>query len=179
MKACEIIYDALFRLGKGDEYECDKLDIENEEIKKLFFMLNHILSEVSEICRIKTSEKVPIIDGKIDYKQLSKKLYKTINVTVNGSPIPFKEGCDSIKTEMNSGECVVEYYIRLTANGLDENVELPQSIDSSVITLGIASEYNMSRFLVNEALVYEQKYKEALARATFQPKRVIIKTSRW
>lgn len=179
MKACEIIYDALYRLGKGDDYECEKLDLKDDEIKKLFFMLNHILSEVSEICRIKTSEKVAIIDGKIDYKQLSKKLYKTINVTINGSPIAFKEGYNHIKTDIKSGECMVDYYIRLSADRLDEDVELPQSIDSSVITLGIASEYNMSRFLVNEALVYEQKYKEALARATFQPKRVIIKTSRW
>lgn len=179
MKACEIIYDALYRLGKGDEYDCEKLDLKDDEIKKLFFMMNHVLSEVSEICRIKTSEKVAIIDGKIEYKQLSKKLYKTINVTISGSPIAFKEGYNHIKTDIKSGECMVDYYIRLSADGLDEEVELPQSIDSSVITLGIASEYNMSRFLVNEALVYEQKYKEALARATFQPKRVIIKTSRW
>lgn len=179
MKACDIIYDALFRLGKGEEYECDKLDIKDDEIKKLFFMLNHILSEVSEICKIKTSEKVEIINGNIDYKKLSKKIYKTINVTINGSPIAFKEGYNSIRTDVKSGECVVDYYVRLCVDGLNADVELPQSIDSSVITLGIASEYNMARFLVNEALVYEQKYKEALARATFQPKRVIIKTSKW
>lgn len=179
MKACEIIYDALLRLGKGEEYEADKLDIKDGEIKKLMYMLNHILSEVSEICRTKTSEKTVITNGCIPLKQLSKKLFKTVNVTVNGSPIAFKERFNAITTDVKSGECDIEYYVRLTADGLDDEIELPQSIDSTVITLGIASEYNMSRLLVNEALVYEQKYKEALARATFQPKRVIIKTSRW
>lgn len=179
MKACEIIYDALLRLGKGEEYEVDKLDIKDSEIKKLLYMLNHILSEVSEICRTKICEKTVIVNGCIPYKQLSKKLYKTVNVTVNGKPIAFKEGIASITTDVKSGECDVEYYFRMTVDGLDDEIELPQSIDSTIITLGIASEYNMSRLLVNEALVYEQKYKEALARATFQPKRVIIKTSRW
>lgn len=179
MKACEIIYDALLRLGKGEEYDADKLDIKDGEIKKLMYMLNHILSEVSEICRTKISEKAVIVNSCVPFKQLSQKLYKTVNVTVNGSPIAFKEGLNAITTVVKSGECEIEYYIRLTADGLDDEIELPQSIDSTVITLGIASEYNMSRLLVNEALLYEQKYKEALARATFQPKRVIIKTSRW
>lgn len=164
MKANEIIYEAMKRINLDSEYDLDNLDIDMPVVTKLLFSLNNVLSELTEICGFKTTERVEIENGKVSYLQLSKNAYKIIGAKINGVKVKIKEKDTFIEID-GSGLCDIEYCYRIKVKNVQDEVLLPPNIGLTNIALGVAADYCLNASRLDEAEIFDKKYKTALYNA--------------
>lgn len=164
MKTNEIIYEAMKRINLDGEYDLDNLDIDMPVVAKLLFSLNNVLSELTEIYGFKTTERVDLKNGKIDYSRLTKIAYKIIGAKINGVKVKFKEKDTFIEIDGN-GLCDIEYCYRIKVKNVQDEVVLPPNIGLTNIALGVAADYCLNATRLDEAEIFDKKYKTALYNA--------------
>lgn len=147
--------------------------------KLLLRCANNCISEIAcEYLPLIDEKKVNAKDGKITYSLLGKTIYDVINVTSEDKKVEFELMPSYIKVEKD-GEYTVKFCYCPSELQADDEVPMPLLVTERVIAYGIASEYMLINGFYEEAMAFNQVFKDALVRAAYGKKEKRVKSRRW
>lgn len=159
-------------------------DTENQkQINLLVDCLNLVYQEITtEYFPLVCEEEVVLEDGKLEYTKLSKTLNSIISAkTNNGYKIKFSVFPDHAKFETSSNKVKVKYsYERddITIDDIDIET-FGGKISKRLLAYGIAMEYCFISSLSDEALIWENRYKDCLKNMLRKRHDITLPKRRW
>ena len=123
-------------------------------------------------------EKVSATDGEVAFSSLARQVTHVLRVqNAYGASLAFRLFPLSLKTD--AGDLQIRYAYAPTEKGLQDDTETAPAVSARLIAYGVASEYCLAKGFYEEASVWENRFKQALACA--YGKRKVKKTAarRW
>lgn len=149
-------------------------------IAQLVRCANLVLSEIAaDYLPLKTRETVAATDGRIGYDALQKKAIDIFAVRQRGKSVPFTLYYDCLRLAAE-GDCEVEYSYApnvLPLNGFADYTN--ERLGARTVAYGIACEYCLISGMTDDALVWDKRYKDALAAATRPKNERRVKSRVW
>ena len=182
MKVREILCAAAGMLGRVDAAAfltdgvgADVRALEGE-VSALLRAYNLTESETALVYRpLRLSEKVSSADGTIAYSALSERPVNVEKVRKGGEEVDFTLLADALKTA--AGEVEVLYRYAPAAKTAEDDSEYGQG-EARALALGTCCEYALSSGLYVEAVLWDKRYKDALA-ALCRARGGTLKARRW
>ena len=167
MKVREILCAAAGMLGRADAAAfltdgvgADVRALEGE-VSALLRAYNLTESETALVYRpLRLSEKVSSADGTIAYSVFSERPVNVEKVWKEGEEINFTLLADALKTA--AGEVEVLYRYAPAAKTAEDDSEYGQG-EARALALGTCCEYALSSGMYDEAVMWDKRYKDALA----------------
>lgn len=167
MKVREILCAAAGMLGRADAAAfltdgvgADVRALEGE-VSALLRAYNLTESETALVYRpLRLSEKVSSADGTIAYSAFSERPVNVEKVRKGGEEVDFTLLTDALKTA--AGEVEVLYRYAPAAKTAEDDSEYGQG-EARALALGTCCEYALSSGLYDEAVLWDKRYKDALA----------------
>ncbi|GHU99269.1 hypothetical protein FACS1894211_04380 [Clostridia bacterium] len=172
MQMQEIIKLASFYLG---------LDENDGTIKaQLLKCANLIVNEIcADYCPLARETAVRTGTGKVEYTALcAERVLEVLAVKCGDRNVPFKSFPTHIKTEPGLDAAVRFAYLPGDC-GEDDGAPIPDKIGARIAAYGAASEYCLVSGLFEEAVIWEKRYKDALAAAVRKRAEITIPARRW
>lgn len=162
----------------GIQLDEDLSDTDNS-VNILLLCLNNVLSEIAEQYSFLTGEaKATITDGKISLSSLNSNVSEVTSVFRNGVKLNFTSYPDHIAVN-SDGEVTVYYRYLPGKVNLDESVDFGGKITERIVAYGVAAEYYILEGMTDEAVIFDQKYRNALAVASSPRKEIRVRARRW
>lgn len=182
MKVKEILCAAAGMLGRADAAAflsdgvgADVRALEGE-VSALLRAYNLTESETALVYRpLRLSEKVSSADGTIAYSAFSERPVNVEKVRKGGEEVDFTLLADALKTA--AGEVEVLYRYAPAAKTAEDDSEYGQG-EARALALGTCCEYALSSGLYDEAVLWDKRYKDALA-ALCRARGGTLKARRW
>lgn len=181
MKMKDAVMLAAVLLGLDDtaaKLEQDELDTDGALLLRCANLV------VNEICvdyfPLKTTSKLTSDgNGEIRYSDFPlpvSEVFKAVNSY--GESVPFREFYDRLLLDKNT-EYEVTYSYILPEADINGEVSFPERITARAVAYGIAAEYSVISQATDEALTWDRRYKDALARALRVAKEVRVRRRKW
>lgn len=155
VKAAEIIGDS----------DID-FDQPEEKTEKLISCGKMIYTELTEeYVHLKHRENLQVTDGRIYYSEFTKPVKDVMKVKKDGVVLSFTVYPIFLAVEAE-GEVEVSYVYHAEEPTLEEELDLPPTFTSSVLAVGVASEYFYRTGLIDEAVFYKNRYDNSLLNLT-------------
>lgn len=154
-------------------------EAENAVIKQLILCGNLVLSEIAcDYFQLKTSEKIVSCNREVQYKNFKKDIIDIYRVSQNDITIPIKQyyGYFTVPTE---GEFCVEYSFLPPPYNLEDNIDYTSRISDRTVAYGIACEYCLVSGSVDEAVLWDKRYRDSLHNAEIKKNEMRVKMRRW
>lgn len=182
MKVKQILCDAAGMLGRADvaAFLTDGVGADvralEGEVLRLLRGYNLAESETALVYRpLRLWEKLASTDGKIAYSAFSSRPVNVEKVTKRGEEIGFTLLADALKTA--AGEVEVLYSYAPAAKTEESDSEYGDG-EARALALGTCCEYALASGLYDEAVVWDKRYKDALA-ALCRARGGVLKGRRW
>ena len=148
--------------------------------KLLIKCANYCLDEVvSEYLPLVNEKEVQATNGKIAYSLLDEAVFDIRGVyDYKSSKVRYKLMPSYIEVEKD-GKYVVQYCTRLPKLSTNDEVPLQLRLTPRIVAYGIAAEYLLISGFYEEAVTYDQRFKDALKRIAYGCSEKRIKRRRW
>lgn len=137
-----------------------------EKTEKLISCGKMIYTELTEeYVHLKHKEMLPVNDGRIYYSEFTKAVKDVMKIKKDGVICPFTLYPLFVAVE-EEGDVEVSYVYHAEEPALEEELDLPPIFTSSVLSVGVASEYFYRSGLIDEAVFYKNRYDNSLLNLT-------------
>lgn len=155
------------------------LDVNEEESAGLLVICaNNCLDEItSEYLPLKCEALAQANDGKILYSDLGE-VYDIVSVTKNGKKVDYELMPSYIKVNKDDVYSV-KFCCRPPTLTPEDDVPNINRLTARILAYGIAAEYLLIKGFYDEAVTYDQRFKDALKRAAYGSGEKRIKLRRW
>ncbi len=163
-------------IDDGDELSTS----EQDEFDTLCSCARACMHEIAtEYVPIICIEEIEVVDGKISYDMLSNTAIEIIEVK--------KDDCKVKISSYYNGVCLneigvveVKYHRLPNSSELDDELEWKDSrINSRNIGYGIASEYCIRNGMLDDAVMWDKRYKDSLSASILVNRELNVKRRRW
>lgn len=174
----ELLDDEIFLTTLPENYISS--EERTKQIEQLLLCFNLIYNEIArDYMPLMQKEEIEFVDDKFEYSNLQKVLLDVISLkTINGRNIKYKMYPSFISAKAT--QTVIEYaYEPDTLTIIDEIANFGGRIPARVFAYGIAMEYSFLSSQSTEALIWEQRYKEALLVIMRKKSEIKLPFRRW
>jgi hypothetical protein len=161
-------------IGGGEETGELKKDLD-----RFFECYKLIIGELCEECLpTETSENFVSQGGKVNFADFSKTPLEIKKCYENGKEIGFKVFPTFLQTNAENVTVVYSFYPQFDT--LDDDCPYSESqLSARIIALGVAREYLLLGGLYEEAVLFDERFKDALATVVLKKNVGKIKARRW
>lgn len=148
-------------------------------LDRLLRCLNLVVGEIAaEYAPVKTAETVEVRAGLLKHTDLKEAALDVYAVRRGGRPVAFRRRYDGIP--LPDGAYEVEYSFLPGRVGIEDALRFGTAkISARLIGYGVAAEYALISGLSEEAVVYDRRYKDALAAAGLLRTERKVRERRW
>jgi len=154
------------------------LQVDGHE-EQLLSCANLVIAEVATYYYPLTAkQRVTAADGGVGFSVFDKRVIDVTGVAaLSGHPVKFGRGTTRI--ELPNGEYDIEYTYMPARLGLDDPLPFGDKIGARILALGTACEYCIINSMLDEAAMWDKRYRDAVMAAA-QPKGEIrVARRRW
>lgn len=169
--------NAVKYLKSGETNEYDNV---SDIIETLLTAYNAVADEIArDFIKLTRSESFCVTGGEVRYSKFSDNPLKILSVKgANGNAVTAKIYPDKILTD--AGEITVEYLYSPSARKIDDESDFTYTvIGERTVGYGVAAEYALMRGMYEQAVIYNEKFVDALKNALFGRKKPKIKGRAW
>ncbi len=174
----ELLEDEYFLTTVPEEYEID--EEKQEKIKELLECLNLVYGEITtDYLPLEFKEQVTFSGDKLDFNTLSKTLTNVVGLKNSlGKNLKFKIFPTHIEAKVSKAE--LSYYFQPEPLELTSSISLfGQRVPARVFAFGVAMEYFFLQAQSTEALIWENRYKNALLGLIRKKHNITLPSRRW
>lgn len=147
--------------------------------KLLIRCANSCLDEIaSEYLPLKTEKEVYSTNGQIPYSLLGEAIYDVIGVSKDGAKVKYELMPSYIKVDKD-GRYTVRFCTRPPELLPDDDLPIWLHLSPRIVAYGTAAEYLLFSGFYEEAVTWDQRFKDAIARAAYGGGEKRIKLRRW
>lgn len=151
----------------------------SETDKLLVKCANRCLDEiVTEYLPYEKEKEVESADGKIKYCLLDRDVYDISGVYDERGKVKYRLMPAYLEVERD-GKYTVRYSAKLPPLTIGDEIPVQLRLTERIVAYGIATEYLLSSGFYDEAVTYDQRFKDALKRVAYGSGEKRIKTRRW
>lgn len=183
MKVKEVLALAAANLGREELLKrfADAAGEPTGELASLVRCYNLVENEIAlDYFPLKAEESFsPDEDGVIAYSEFR---YAPVSVqeAVCDGPVPFELYPSYLKVGLRrKGPVTVRYTYSPAQKGWEDETAFSERISARLLSLGVASEFCLSRGQFSEAAMWEKRYREALRAANIVRKKLAVRSRRW
>ena len=152
----------------------------SDTIETLLSAYNAVADEIArDFIKLTRSEVFTVTGGEIKFNKFSDNPLKIISVKgADGNAVAAKIYPDKIATD--AGEITVEYVYAPAARELNDECDFSHTeIGARALGLGVAAEYALISGMYEQAVIYNEKFIDAMKNALFKRKKPKIKGRAW
>jgi len=149
----------------------------------MLYSLNEVLADLcTNYFPLIIEEEVVLNDKCLYYDDLNKPIVRLYAVKDDElKTLAYQKFADHIRIYTNLERVTIRYSI-MPNQVLDLNQEIDDihiDITEYLVALGVATEFSLIRGKLNEATIFDQKYKDAIESAKIPRKRMYLKNRNW
>jgi len=182
VKVLDIIKDASKLLGLKDVIDdINNNNYDNEEIEYLVLAVNTVNNNIAaNYIELVDSVTLSSYKGLIAFNKLSR--YDLLDIkslvrTSDNKPVEFTLRSDGI--HIADGEYKIEYSYFPKNIGIEGTVELYSKVNVRLFSLGVVAEYLFLKGDLDEAYVWDKKFKQNLRGVLRYKKSLVLPERRW
>lgn len=181
MNVKEVLLLAAGNLGRDDLVsQIPTLSSPSGEAASLLRCYNLIENELAaDYFPLRFCESIMPNQGEIAYSALTKNCAQVTAVRRNGAECGFREEAAGIVLDRVCDAVEVEYFYIPEAKLLSGKAEVSAKVTARLMSLGIASEFCLSRGQFSEAALWERKYQDAIRAAHCDRRKKRMRSRRW
>ena len=153
------------------------------ECKTLLFCLNEVLAELaSDYFPQIMEEEYQLVGGKINFDELTKTINKLHAVkNIRNEYLKFTLKSQSATVETGQRKVIVRYsYMPNQLTSFSQNIDFSAlGVTARLIALGVATEYCLYKGKLNEANMFDARYRDAIKSALIPARSLSIKPRIW
>lgn len=158
--------------------DCDDEQV-NEEIKNLIFAVNVVNNNIAsnyieligKACVYNQSEIMSL--NKISNNQI----IEIKKVFLNNKSIDFKVVPEGLKTALGNLEILYSYFPSEVS--FDDKIDYYTKVNELIFSQGVAGEYLFLKGAIDDAYMWDKKFKQSLINLLRPKKNLIMPTKRW
>lgn len=183
MKIKDAIYYAAMFLRLDDVCEAlegGEADEEtSKEIDRLVRIANLVINETArDFLPLKTSERITVGEDGFKYSDLSRRLVDVYSLTdKSGRSVPIRQYFDCF-TAPTPGEYTIEYSYAPEAAALTSDIDAGKLCER-VLAYGICAEYSVISGETTDAVLWDGRYKDALASGSGDKREKRVARRKW
>lgn len=179
MKVKEVLALAASTLGRDDLCAAVSCAREPEgDTAALLRCYNLVENEIAlDYFPLKNEESFSSDRGEIAYTQFAYAPVAVCSVKRDGASVPFEQFPAYLKTVQ--GKVNVTYSYTPAQRGLEDESSFSDKISARLLSLGVATEFCLSRGQYSEAAMWEKKYRDALRAANIVRRKLAVRSRRW
>ncbi len=182
-----IIKSASTMLGIDELLDMSNVDNLDENSKKLLDILLYCFNEVyQELCcdyfPLVIEEKVNLNENCFYFDDLDKDISRLYTITdTNRNILKYEVYSKYVRLNESTKEIIVRYsYLPNLAQSVNDEVECSDlGVTERMVALGVVSEFCLIRGKLNEASIYDRRYKDCIESAKIPTKRMYLKSRLW
>lgn len=149
------------------------------QINMLLENINNVLEDIAtNYIPLKMIENIDVSNNSFNLNNLSKNVNKVIRITKDGMRVNFFACNDMLKTE--NGNLEITYSYIPNPKTLDDEIEnFYGKVGVLTYAYGVASEYCLINEDYEQAMMWDDKFKNALLNSNRPIKNISIKKRRW
>lgn len=182
MQLKEAIQICLTYLGDEDA-SINAQTAQHPKLKLLVKCANLVIKEIAtEYAPLIEEETVDVVEGRIEYEGLTRKVAEVRKVQDIDSGLTSKFYCAPTHCKLSSEGVkrakIVYSYIPLDID-IEEDCPISPAVSAKTLALGICAEYSMISGMYEQSVTYSDRFKQDMRTAARKKGEIKIKPRRW